>query len=95
MEILAGLIIVGGIIFLTALFNMFVLSKLWVWFVTPAFGVPCPRLYILYGLVLTIAFFSNSTKRGEEQSYGDVIAGSLAKGIAILLVGWAVQAMFA
>lgn len=80
-------------LFLTALFNMFVLSKMWVWYITPAFNIPCPQLYIMFGLIVTASFFIR--RDGLEKSFSDVISDGLSRGLSVLVIGWAVQAIFA
>jgi len=95
MEILVAIVLGALVLFLVALFNTFVLSQLWVWYITPAFNIQCPKLYVLYGLVLTVGFFSSGMTKTENKSIPDQISASLSKGIVILLFGWAVQAIFA
>lgn len=80
------------LIFGTALFNTWVLSHLWGWFVTPIFGFAVPKLYLLYGLILTIAFFQHIEPTKNKTT---AVFESIIKGFVILGFGWTVQALFA
>lgn len=96
-EAVGGLVLFVGtmsILFGTAAFNAWVLSHLWVWYITPIFGYVVPKLYLLYGLILTAAWFQRAEPK-EGKSTAETVIESLVKGLVILGFGWAVQAMFA
>lgn len=85
-----------ALILLITLFNTWVLSELWGWYITPVFAIAVPKLYLLYGLVLFAALMTNSAgKSNETLSYSNIAARGVAKGISCLVIGWAVQAAFA
>ena len=52
-------IVISIITFLTALFYSFIFSLMWVWYITPVFGVAVPKLYMLYGLLITSMLIFN------------------------------------
>lgn len=95
-EVVGSIVLFVGtmaILFGTAAFNAWVLSHLWVWYITPIFGFMVPKLYLLYGLILTAAWFQRAESTGKSTS--DTVIESLVKGFVILGFGWVVQAMFA
>lgn len=83
-----GIIVIG---MLLVVFNCFILSTLWGWFITPDFGLKVPSYPVLYGLMLIIAFVGPTS---NEESYKKAIFTGLAKSIIILSFGWIVHAIF-
>jgi len=79
--------------FAIAAFNAWVFSKMWGWYLVPAFHVAVPKLYVLYGIMLTSTLFTGHLTQKKEVS--DALIQSFAVGLVILLFGWAVQAIFA
>lgn len=89
--IIAGVI---GVIFLLALFNTWVASVLWTWFVTPAFVVAAPPLYVIYGLALFVQLFVHTQSNAEKKNI-DVLAEGIIKSIVILVLAWIAHGLFA
>jgi hypothetical protein len=90
------IVIGAGALFLASVFNMLVLSTLWGWYITPEFNVAVPKLYILYGLVLTASFFTHSNMNDlKNTTFSDQLFTALLKGLVLLTLGWMCQAMFA
>jgi len=76
-----------------ALFNTWVFSKMWGWYLLPAFHLAVPKLYVLYGLMLTTVMFTAHNQQKREIS--DALIQSFSVGLVVLLFGWVVQAIFA
>lgn len=49
-----------------ALWDCYVLGRLWAWFVVPLFGLVQPSLWQFYGLFLVIAVFKRTAAKKEE-----------------------------
>lgn len=78
-----------------AAWRAYVMSVLWTWFVTPVFGVASPSIWILAGLAVFIAMFSNWNVKpfiDQEKSIGEKTAISVTMALAApafcLLAGW-------
>lgn len=79
--------------FLMAIMNAAIFSKLWIWFITPAFAVKVPTYPILYGLIICASFLTHSSKSSDRPMI-DVIIEGLTKSFAIFVIAWLVQAIF-
>lgn len=86
--------LLGGLMVYGAVVGAFVLSALWGWFVTPAFGIPVPPLPIVAGLSLLIHYATGHApttyKDHETNGLQDTVLGMLMPWFA-LLIGWAIH----
>lgn len=81
---------------LISFFNAWVLSKMWGWFVSQAFGFAVPKLYVLYGLMVTLVLFSNTNAvKDKEKEISTILIERFSTGVVVLILGWVTQAMFA
>lgn len=88
------LAIVFGIIALAVLFNGWVLTILWGWFVAPLFGLPVLTLKSAMGLSLIIGYLTgglkNDTKEEDkEKEYLKYV--KILNPFFVLLMGWLIH----
>jgi len=57
---------VAAVFALAYVLKGFVLRKLWMWFITPAFGVVTPHLTVAIGLVVIAGLFGSTFERFAE-----------------------------
>lgn len=85
-------IMAGGI------FEAFVVTKLWGWFVVPTFGLPELSIAVAFGIGMLIALVTNHgnfTKiPGETTSMSKLISYLWFRPAVLLLVGWIVVSYF-
>jgi len=66
----AGLSLVGiAAFFLALLFNSYVLTVLWTWFVLPTFGIATPALVMMFGLQAVCAMFTTRSWSSLSSEY--------------------------
>jgi len=73
------------------LLHAWVIGKLWGWFITPQFGLAAPKLWMLYGLVLTFRMFESSTRPDDDKPKDKLVQKFLISAIFPLLflsTGW-------
>ncbi len=98
---MAALAVLGGVVgvglmILNLIFNGYVLSVLWGWFIVPTFGVPALGIAPALGVALVVAYMTyqfHDHKR--EEDFGEIVfrgfvMGSI-KGLLFLFVGWIVH----
>lgn len=86
-----------ALIFLLALWHSFILTKLWLWFLVPLFGLPEVSLAQAYGLMLVVGFFKGMPKTDKNKSKEDKIAEGILQilGPAITLgIAYLVKSYF-
>lgn len=85
----------------TGIWTAYVATILWTWFVTPAFGMVSPTLWLMYGLLLTVRYpFSfimeklPETEAKIKGTFGKSIESllfSIFYPLGFLLVGWGIH----
>jgi hypothetical protein len=96
MEAIILIILTFSIVSLLSIYDGFVLTKLWMWFVVPTFGLPMLTLPIAIGLALLVSFLThqrpaeNPNKSTSEQIV-DQIAHGLSSTTIIFLMAWIVH----
>lgn len=97
MAILATLGFFGSWIGIT-IFNGWILSILWKWFMVPALGLPILTTPQAIGIALVIGYLTHkhtpsddSNKKGFAETYLEVLFTGIAFGLLCLFVGWIVQ----
>ncbi len=72
----------------------FVLTKLWGWFLVPHFGMAALPITIAIGISLIAAFLTHQSKPKSNESLEDQIVElfgrSITNGLVMLLMGWTV-----
>lgn len=81
--------------FAVAFFNAWVFSKMWGWYLVPAFHLAVPKLYVLYGLLITSMLFTGYLHKETETEISNSLIQSFGVGLTVLFLGWAAQAIFA
>jgi len=79
-----------------AIFNGWVLSKLWGWFMVPTFGLPALALPAAIGVAIVIAYLTHQyidTPEGSDlwESIIKATLHSIWYPLLILAMGWCVQ----
>lgn len=52
--------------FFCSIYQAFVAGFLWVWFITPIFGIAAPSLWLLIGLAIFVRLFTHQTPPMRE-----------------------------
>lgn len=70
----------------------FVLSVLWSWFIVPVFNAPALRVPYAIGLAIVVSVLtSKSRKSGDVPDAAEAILNSLIGCAFFLLIGWVVK----
>jgi hypothetical protein len=89
---------IGGIVLVLAamLFNTWIVSCLWGWYLTPVFQLAVPKLYLIFGIVLIVKHLSGYIPREDkDEKIVLAIVGAFVRGGGVLFIGWTVQAIWA
>jgi hypothetical protein len=96
MKTLGYIIVLIVVSILSTLWNGYVLSALWRWFIVPAFSAPALSLGFAIGVALVVNYLTNHTKIDAEsdKSWGKLLLdgallGAIKPALA-LLFGWIV-----
>lgn len=87
-----GAFVLGLISFIVlVIFNAFVLTALWGWFIVPLLGFPVLTITYAIGLNLVISMFKNNNikKEKEYEVFEAFVIGFIRPSLALLL-GWIV-----
>jgi hypothetical protein len=98
MTALAGLVAIAGmlavLLAVNAAIQTFVVTKLWVWFLVPAFGVPVPHWSIVYGLMLLIGYVTYQSQldikkefKEDNAALNSFVVGLVARPLLALAIG--------
>lgn len=71
-----------------AIFNGFVLSVTWGWFVEPLFPVPDLVLMEAMGLALVVNYLTVSPSRSDERAVPLIVFTSLVRSVLALALGF-------
>lgn len=79
-----------------ALWQAFVASFLWVWFVTPIFDIPSPSLWMLAGLSIFLSLIINrapaydkdASKTDKVELYVYIFVVNTITPLSALIFGW-------
>jgi hypothetical protein len=98
MPALIALALAALIITVSAVWEGFVLTKLWAWFVVTTFGLPILTLLPAIGVGLVIDLVTPRGKqtkdtRDEGEQFEDAITYALFSPAIVLLVGWVVHSL--
>lgn len=71
----------------------FVLTKLWAWFIVPVFGLPALGLVPAIGLAAVITYLTTSVPHDiKDKGYSDLVGHQVSVGLILpafaLLTGW-------
>ena len=96
--ILREFIIVGFLTAFGAIFNGYVLSVLWGWFVVPTFGAHSLGIVPAIGISMVASYLTHQPRHAskkEEQSFSDTIIEGIGMAVLepsfALLFGWIVH----
>ena len=96
--IFSGIFVVGLLLFLSSIFNGYVLSVLWGWFVVPTFGVPKLSVTAAIGIALVVSYITDrkdSNEKEDKRPFGEILREGLTEAIAkslfVLFFGWIVH----
>jgi hypothetical protein len=73
------------------LWQGYTLSKLWVWFMVPAFHLPALSLGYAVGVGITVSFTITRWRKGTEPELGEWITYNTLTPAMTLLAGWIVK----
>lgn len=82
------------LMFLAATLSGLVISKLWLWFVVPTFGLVPITIVQSIGLSLLVGIFKGVKSSGKDDSFKEIVEKSLTGMITILMlfgIGWIVS----
>ena len=86
-----------AVLALSSMWNGYVLTVLWGWFLVPTFGMPALALAPAIGLSLVVSFLTHQSDAAKEQEgssmerFSKAVAHSLLMPALVLGVGWVVQ----
>lgn len=73
-----------------AIWNGFVLSVLWGWFMVPTFSLPHLGVAPAIGVALVIGYLTHQRKSDKEE-WGDALAYAALSPLIALGIGWIVK----
>jgi len=80
--------ILPAILIPTILWNAFVLTKLWMWFAVPAFGLPSLGLASAYGLSLIVYLLRSTSGCKDEREWWVKLITPFFGPLLSLGMGW-------
>jgi len=93
-----GLLLTGfiGILVMSSIMNGFVLTKLWAWFMVPAFGLPQLSIPIAIGISIVIRYLTYQKPPEPEganniNKIGETLGFVIVYPIMTLFIGWVVH----
>lgn len=88
--LIAAAAITGAIwaIFLLTCLRAWVISKLWGWYLVPAFGAPVLSLPVAFGISLITGYLVRVENRNDDREWKERLASGLMMPFAVLLLGW-------
>jgi hypothetical protein len=87
------LIVLGGIVIaiISIIFDAFVLTKLWDWFIVTLFNLPHLNLAYAYGITLMINYLKGYKKSDEiKEKMSVLLLGVFIRSGIVLLIGYIV-----
>ena len=72
------------------LWQGYTLSKLWAWFIVPAFHLPALSLGYAVGVGITVSFMVTRWRKGSGPELGEWITYNALSPAMTLLAGWIV-----
>lgn len=95
-KLIKSLLLLFVLVPILAVINSLTLYQMWQWFITPAFGIATPKLYLIYGLFLIACFLKSDLTKEESNRKNsiDLLAATVGRAGAFLLIGWVVQFLF-
>jgi len=83
---------IGGIVilFIVILFDAFVLTKLWQWFIVSLFNLPLLNLAYAYGISLLVNYLKGYKKEEIKEEIWELFLIAIARSGIALLVGYIV-----
>lgn len=72
----------------SVLLRAWVITMMWGWYVTPAFGLPPLRLAFAFGLSVFAGMFRASYAGKDDRKISGIIAGSFVNPLMTLFIGW-------
>jgi len=83
---------IGGIVilFIVILFDAFVLTKLWQWFIVSLFNLPLLNLAYAYGISLLVNYLKGYKKEEIKEEIWELFLSAIARSGIALLVGYIV-----
>jgi hypothetical protein len=96
LSILGAAVLLMLIFFLNALITGFVLTKLWLWFVVPTFGVAALSIPAAYGMGMLVVYLTRPTTafRSEVRDIPTEVAATILTPALALTLGWAAKTFF-
>jgi hypothetical protein len=92
--VVLGMLGLAGLVVISAVTRGFVLTKLWLWFIVPTFGLPKLSIPIAIGLALVVGLLTeHSNQHKDDRETSDKVAaiiGSLLTPFLVLLCGYIV-----
>lgn len=86
------------ILVLSSLLRAWALSYLWVWFVTPIFGLTVPTFGLLYGFSMIVSYMTHqyvkSPKESSDEWYSPFLAAFIGPFLSVG-IGWIVKTYWA
>jgi len=102
-EYLASIIGWSILLFITPFLRVWVMGYLWVWFITPIFGMVRPAYALMYGLYLFVQFlvirvhsneYDEATPAQKKRREHAGWVQAVVQPLAFLLFGWLTQRFF-
>jgi len=93
-----GLLFTGfiGLMVMSSIINGFVLTKLWAWFMVPAFGLPQLSIPIAIGVSMVVKYLTyqkppESKDENNVNKIGEALGFVIFYPLITLFIGWVVH----
>ena len=86
-----GIIGLIAVIPLSSIFNGWVLSVIWGWFVSPLFHLPEPRIPFAIGISVITGLLTRSSCKKSDDHWSVAIISSFTVPASYLLMAWIVR----
>jgi hypothetical protein len=70
LTIIGGMVVLGGMMFLSAMFNGYALSVLWGWFIVPTFNLPPLSVAPAIGVAMVVSYLTHQVNDCEKNEQG-------------------------
>ena len=97
LAVLGGIVGVGVLMVCLSLFQGYVVSVLWGWFIVPVFGVPALSIVPAIGIALVVTYLTHQIQDNEAGKHGvgkqvlDGTVRAVVKSTVALVLGWSVH----
>lgn len=93
-----GIAVIAILLIIPLMFwNAWGLSWLWVWYVTPLFGIPVPALWQLVGLYMTVTYLTHK-REPDRDGDGSQLGAKIMIGVfnppITVGMGWLIKTWF-